>query len=102
MSWSRQYQGVFRTIFKGQVTADITSAATGSGTFGSVTVTVPGVALGDFVEIAPVSAATTAGSPVFAEASAANTVRIYTLNNSAGTVDYASQVFNLVVRRVIL
>lgn len=98
---SVQFQGIFRKVFKGRVTADISSAATGSGTFGSVTATVPGALLGDLVFVTPVTTATTAGAPVFGEVSAANTVRIVLLNNSAGTVDMASQLYNVLVLRLV-
>jgi len=98
---SRQFQGVFRTIFSGKVTFDISNAATGSGTFGSATASVPGAAIGDFVLLANVAAATTAGAPIFGEVSAANTVRAVLLNNSAGAVDQASALYSVVVLRRI-
>lgn len=96
---NEQFRGVFNAIFRGRVTADISNAATGSGTFGSATVTVPGVQLGDLVFVSPVTTAMTAGAPVVGEVSAANTVRLVILNNSAGAVDQASQSYNLVVLR---
>jgi hypothetical protein len=34
----RQFQSMFDTVYAGPVTADIANAATGSGTFGSITV----------------------------------------------------------------
>lgn len=97
----RQFQSMFDTIFVGDVTADISSASTGSGTFGSITVAVPGVKIGDVVIVFNYGGVYTAGSPVLGDVSAANTVRLTTLNNSAGTVDYASAKYSIIVLRFI-
>lgn len=93
-----QFQGLFKTVYAGPVTVDISNAATGSGTFGSGTATITGAAIGDIVMVFTVTADTD-GSPRFGNVSAANTVRIYTLNNSAGAKDYASEIYVIVVLR---
>lgn len=91
---------MFDVIFAGDVTADISNAATGSGTFGTATATVQGAKAGDYVLVFNYGlGAYTAGSPVFGDVSAANTVRLTTLNNSAGAVDYASKTYTIVVLR---
>lgn len=92
------FQGAFNVMYAVKVTADISNAATGSGTFGTATVTVPGVALGDMVLVSSATA-TTSGAPIFGEVSAANTVRLVLLNNSAGAVDQASGTFYILVLR---
>lgn len=93
-----QFQSLFKVVYAGPVTADIANAATGSGTFGSITATVKGVKAGDLVLLITATADTD-GSPRFANVSAADTVRIYTLNNSAGAQDYASETYTIVVLR---
>lgn len=94
-----QFQALFKVIFAGPVTADIADAATGSGTSGVATVTVAGAAVGDIVLVSNVGGAYTAGAPVFGDVSAANTVRLTAMNNSAGDVNYASQTFVIIVLR---
>lgn len=96
----RQFQSLFDVVYFGPVTVDIANAATGSGTAGTGTATVPGVAVGDAVFVFP-RVADTASSPRFGDVSAANTVRLTTLNNSAGAVDYASQVYDILVLRAL-
>jgi len=44
-----QFQGLFSEMWTHSESVDFGNAATGSGTFASVDVTVPGVALGDIV-----------------------------------------------------
>lgn len=97
---SRQFQGTFRVVYRGPVTVDVANAATGSGTSGVGTATVAGVAVGDLVFVSP-RAAFTAGAPVLGDVSAANTVRLTTMNNSAGAVDQASQVYDITVLRMV-
>jgi hypothetical protein len=96
----RQFQSLLDVVYAGPVTVDIGNAATGNGTFGTGTVTVSGAAVGDAVLVFP-RTAYTAGAPVVGDVSAANTVRLTVLNNSAGAVDYASQVYDIVVFRKI-
>lgn len=96
----RQYQSLFDVVYAGPVTVDIANAATGSGTFGSGTATVLGVAVGDLVQVFKTNGtAETDGAPIVGAVSAANTVRLTVLNNSAGAVDYPSQVYHIVVLR---
>lgn len=97
-----QFQGVFEVVFAGQKTVDIANAAVGSGTFGSATVSIPGAKVGDHVLVDALTAAETDGAPVVGKVSATDTVRLTTLNNSAGAVDYASQVYNITVLRLLL
>lgn len=96
----RQFQSLFDVVYKGPVTVDIANAAVGSGTSGVGTATVAGAAVGDLVFVSP-RAAVTAGAPIVGEVSAADTVRLTTMNNSAGAVDYASAVYDIVVLRMI-
>lgn len=96
----RQFQSLFDVVYAGPVTVDISAAATGSGTFGTGTATVPGAKVGDFVLVFNYAlGALTAGAPVVGDISATNTARLTVLNNSAGAVDYASAVFQVVVLR---
>lgn len=97
---AHQFQDLFEVVYAGPVTVNIAAAATGSGTSGVGTATVSGVAIGDLVLVFNYGVgALTAGSPVLGDVSAANTVRLTTLNNSAGAVDYASAVYPIVVLR---
>lgn len=94
-----QFQYLFDTVYAGPLTVDISSAATGSGTFGTGTATVTGAKIGDLVLVMNYTTVYTAGAPVVGDVSAANTVRLTALNNSAGTVDYASQVYTVIILR---
>lgn len=94
----RQFRDVFKEVLTYQGTFDIANAATGSGTFGSVSVTIKGAALGDFVLVTTQSLAATDGTALVGNVTAADTVRITLLNNSAGAVDMAGTVkYNVVV-----
>lgn len=92
------FRGLFKVVFRGTITVDLSDATVGSGTFGSATATVNGVLPGDHVVVIPATA-DTAGAPRFGDVSAANTVRVTVLNNSAGDVNYASQAYKIVVMR---
>lgn len=94
-----QFPALFKVIFAGPLTVDISSAATGSGTSGTGTATVSGAAVGDIVLVSNPAGAYTAGAPVVGDVSAANTVRLTTINNSAATVDYASTSYTVIVLR---
>lgn len=96
---AEQFQALFETVYAGPVTVDISNAATGSGTFGTGTATITGAKIGDLVFVMNYTTVFTAGAPVLGDVSAANTVRLTVLNNSAGAVDYASQVYVIVVLR---
>lgn len=93
----RQFRDVFHSVITYQGVFDVSSAATGNGTFGSATVTVKGAALGDFV-IVSATTALTAGTALVGHVSAADTVTVALLNNSAGTVDQAATIkYNICV-----
>lgn len=96
---SKQFQGAFSDLWLVKVTAlDFGNAATGSGTFASVDVTVPGVALGDIVMGIAVGVDTVDGV-IGGAVTAANTVTLTLLNNSAGAIDLASTTGRFVVGR---
>jgi hypothetical protein len=69
------------------------NAATGSGTFSATDVTVTGAALGDLVLVSFNLDATDA--VVTAAVTAANTVTVVVLNNTAGAVDLAAGTLRL-------
>lgn len=92
-----QWQFLWDKIYTGVFTVDLGNAATGSGTFATTTVTVPGAALGDFVLVAPVLDLT--DGFVFGQVSAANTVDITVLNNTAGALNLASAQYKVLVLR---
>lgn len=92
-----QWQYLWDKVFTGKFTVNLGNAATGSGTFATTTVTVPGAALGDFVMVAPALDLT--DGFVFGQVSAANTVDITVLNNTAGALDLASATYRVVVLR---
>lgn len=97
---AHQFQDLFETIYAGPVTVDIANAATGSGTSGVGTATVSGALVGDLVLVMNYGAgALTAGVPVFGDISAASTLRLTAMNNSAGAKDYASAVWVVVILR---
>jgi len=74
------------------------NAATGSGTFASSDVTVSGVALGDLVFVS--LAVDTVDAVVVGAVTAADTVTVTLLNNTAGAVDLASATVRIVVLRL--
>ena len=86
---SKQLQGAFRELWVVKETVNFGNAATGSGTFASVDVTVPGVALGDMVMGVSMGVDTVDGV-VWGAVTAANTVTLTLMNNSAGAIDLAS------------
>lgn len=86
----QQLQGLFNEMWLVKVTAlDFGDAAVGSGTFASVDVTVPGVALGDVVGGIAVGV-DTVDAVIGGAVTAANTVTLTLLNNTAGAVNLAS------------
>ncbi len=94
----QQLQGIFNEMWAVTETVDFANAATGSGTFASVDVTVPNVALGDIVM--GVSAGVDTVDGVIAGAvTAANTVTLTLLNNSAGAINLASTTCKFIVGR---
>lgn len=86
----QQLQGMFNEMWLVKETAcDFGNAATGSGTFASVDITVPGVALGDVVGGIAVGV-DTVDAVIGGAVTAANTVTLTLLNNTSGAVDLAS------------
>ena len=99
---SRRGNDSFRGIFTDTwaVTATLDSASVSAGATATDTVTVPGVALGDMVLGFSVGVSE-AGLIRRAYVSAANTVTIATYNPTAGSVDLASTVVDVVVARML-
>lgn len=95
---TKQFQGVFSEFWTVKETVDFANAAVGSGTFASVDVTVPGVALGDAVGFISVGV-DTVDAVIGGAVTAANTVTLTLLNNTAGAVDLASTTVKFVVGR---
>lgn len=94
----RQLPGVFSEMWLVTETVNFGNAATGSGTFASVDVTVPNVALGDIVMGVSMGVDTVDGV-VGGAVTAANTVTLTLLNNSAGAIDLASTTCKFIVGR---
>ena len=94
----QQLQGAFNEMWLVTETVNFANAATGSGTFASVDVTVPNVALGDIV-MGVSMGVDTVDAVVAGAVTAANTVTLTLLNNTAGAVDLASTTCKFVVGR---
>jgi len=95
---TKQFQGMFSEMWAVTETVDFGNAATGSGTFASVNITVPNVAIGDIVMGVSVGVDTVDGGIVGA-VTAANVVTLTLMNNSAGAIDLASTTCKFVVGR---
>ena len=95
---TQQLQGAFKEMWLVTETVNFGNAATGSGTFASVDVTVPNVALGDIVIGISMGVDTVDGA-VAGAVTAANVVTLTLLNNSAGAIDLASTTCKFVVGR---
>lgn len=94
-----QFHGAFGQMWFVKDTAvDFGNAAVGSGTFASVEITVPGVALGDIV-LGLAVGVDTVDTGIVGAVTAANTVTLTLMNNSAGAVDLASTTCKFVVAR---
>ena len=93
-----QFQGLFSEMWAVSESVDFANAATGSGTFASVDVTVPGVALGDIV-MGISAGVDTVDTVIGGAVTAANTVTLTVLNNTAGAVNLASTTLKFVVGR---
>ena len=94
----QQLSGLFNEMWMVTETVNFANAAVGSGTFASVDVTVPNVAMGDIVM--GVSAGVDTVDAVIAGAvTAANVVTLTLLNNSAGAIDLASTTCKFIVGR---
>ena len=94
----QQLQGIFNEMWAVTETVNFGNAATGSGTFASVDVTVPNVAIGDIVMGISMGVDTVDGAVVGA-VTAANTVTLTLLNNSGGAIDLASTTCKFIVGR---
>jgi len=94
----QQLPGVFSEMWMVTETVNFGDAATGSGTFASVDVTVPNVALGDIVMGVSMGVDTVDGV-IGGAVTAANTVTLTLLNNSAGAIDLASTTCKFIVGR---
>lgn len=95
---TQQFQGAFKEMWLVTETVNFAAAATGSGTFASVDVTVPNVALGDILMGVSMGVDTVDGV-VGGAVTAANVVTLTLLNNSAGAIDLASTICKFVVGR---
>jgi hypothetical protein len=95
---TEQFRGMFSDMWSIKGTADFANAATGSGTFATHDATVPGVALGDIV-LGVSCGVDTVDAVVIGAVTAANTVTLTLLNNTAGAVDLASTTVKFVVAR---
>ena len=93
-----QFQGIFSEMWTVSETVNFAEAATGSGTFASAEVTVPGVALGDIV-MGISAGVDTVDTVIGGAVTAANTVTLTLLNNTAGAVNLASTTLKFVVAR---
>ena len=93
-----QFRGLYSNTWLVRATLNADSLSDGAGV--TVTVAVPGVALGDMVLSASL-AVDVAGLIVTAYVSAADTVSIRFQNETGGTVDLASATLRLVVVRSI-
>jgi hypothetical protein len=94
-----QFQDLVDRVFVYTAALNLGNAATGSGTFASSDVTVPGVALGDVV-IGVSLGVDTVDAVVQAAVTAADTVTVTLLNNTAGAVDLASTTVRIVTLRL--
>jgi len=95
---NKQLQGVFNEMWVVTETVNFGAAATGSGTFASVDVTVPNVAIGDIV-MGVSMGVDTVDAVVAGAVTAANVVTLTLLNNTAGAVDLASTTCKFIVGR---
>lgn len=95
----KQFQGLFSEYWTVSQTVDFGNAAVGSGTFASVDVTVPGVVLGDMLIGVPSVGVDTIDAVISGAVTAANTVTLTLLNNTAGAVDLASTTCKFMVGR---
>ena len=93
-----QFQGLFSEMWSYSESVDFGNAATGSGTFASVDVTVPGVALGDIVMGVSI-AVDTVDTVIAGAVTAANTVTLTLLNNTTGAVNLAPAIVDFIVVR---
>lgn len=91
----RTFRDAFSEVITYKGTLDLADAATGSGTFASADVTIPGAALGDFVVVS--MGVDTVDAVVAGAVTAANVVTVTLLNNTAGAVNLASTTVRIAV-----
>lgn len=89
MSFAKQFRAVFPKVIPVTATVDFANAATGSGTFASVDVAVPGARLGDAVGFISVGV-DTVDAAIVGAVTATDVVTLTLLNNTAGAVNLAS------------
>ena len=98
---TKQFQGIFSELWLVSENAlNFANAATGSGTFASLDIAVPGVAMGDIVLGISVGV-DTVDAVIGGAVTAANVVTLTLLNNSAGAIDLASTTGRFIVGRPI-
>lgn len=98
---TKQFQGIFSELWLVKESAlDFAAAATGSGTFASLDIAVPGVAMGDIVLGISVGV-DTVDAVIGGAVTAANVVTLTLLNNSAGAIDLASTTGRFLVGRPV-
>lgn len=96
---TKQLQGVFKELWAVTLAGlDFANAATGSGTFTSIDVAVPGVALGDML-IGVSVGVDTIDALIYGAVTATGVVTLTLLNNTAGAVDLAATSGKLLVGR---
>ena len=96
---TKQFQGIFSELWLVSENAlNFANAATGSGTFASLDIAVPGVAMGDIVLGISVGV-DTVDAVIGGAVTAANVVTLTLLNNSAGAIDLASTTGRFIVGR---
>lgn len=88
------FRDVFREVFAYEGALDVSSLADGVGT--TITASVPGVKLGDFI-LAWSLSVDVQGISVTANVSAADTVSFRFQNESGGTIDLAAATLRVVV-----
>ena len=94
-----QFQNLADRCFVYTASLNLGNAATGSGTFTSSDVTVPGVALGDMV-LGVSLEVDTVDAVVQAAVVDADTVAVTLLNNTAGAVDLAAANVRILILRL--
>jgi len=94
----QQLPGLFNEMWMVTETVNFGNAAVGSGTFASVDVTVPNVALGDIV-MGVSMGVDTVDAVVAGAVTVANVVTLTLMNNSAGAIDLASTTCKFIVGR---
>lgn len=96
---SRQFRGIYEKVAVGSTTVDVASIANGAQ--GTVTVTVPGVALdGTWVVDGVATSADPGALGVSGRITAANTVVVLLGNNSGGAIDPASMTYRVVAMKI--